>query len=181
MIQNRQDFLSFVDADRKNNSFNSRHSLVIKYLFLLRKCEYHKNLRHRFRFLFNYYRFKKMSQKYLTFIPLNVCDSGLSISHMGCIFINSHSIIGKNCRISQGVTIGSTNGNNESPKIGDNVFVGCNCSIIGDIEIANDICIGAGSVVVRSCLEPGITIGGNPAHFLSNNNSHKNLKVFANE
>ena len=65
--------------------------------------------------------------------------------------MNSNAVIGDNCRIHQGVTIGSTGGSDASAKIGNNVFIGAGASIIGDIEIADDVSIGANAVVTKSC------------------------------
>lgn len=59
--------------------------------------------------------------------------------------------------------------------IGDNVFIGTGDKIIDAIEIGNYIAIGANSVVTKSFIEYGITIGGVSAKKISNNNSHNNL------
>ena len=59
--------------------------------------------------------------------------------------------------------IGNNGLTNLCPKIGNNVDVGFGAVIIGDIEIADDIKIGANAVVNKSFLEPGITIAGVPA------------------
>ena len=84
-------------------------------------------------------------------------------------------MIGKNCRIQDGVTIGATNGSTCAPQIGNNVFIGSGAKIIGDIRIADDVAIGAQALVVKSILESGITVGGIPAKKISNNDSHSNL------
>ena len=108
-------------------------------------------------------------------IPLNVFGPGLSIAHYGTIVVNGNAVIGKNCRIQESVTIGATNGSSKAPKLGDNVFIGSGARIIGDINVADDIAIGANAVVVNSFNEKGITIAGVPAKKISDNNSHDNL------
>jgi len=52
--------------------------------------------------------------------------SGFYIGHFGGIVVNRMSIIGKNCNISQGVTLGQANrGTGKGyPTIGDNVYIG---------------------------------------------------------
>ena len=52
------------------------------------------------------------------------------IGHFGGIILNSLTIIGDNCNIAQGVTIGvSGKGDNRGvPVIGDNVFIAAQCS-----------------------------------------------------
>lgn len=47
--------------------------------------------------------------------------------------------------------------------IGNNVFIGANSIILLGVTIADNCIVGAGSVVCRSCLDPGTVIAGNPA------------------
>jgi serine O-acetyltransferase len=51
------------------------------------------------------------------------------------------------------------------------VYIGPGVKIYGPIEIADNIAIGANSVVNRSFIESGITIAGNPARKISNKGS----------
>ena len=108
-------------------------------------------------------------------IPLNVVGPGLSIAHIGPIQINARSKVGENCRIQTCVTLGATNGQSAAPQLGNNVFLGDGCKIIGGVTIADDVQIGANAVVVKSILEPGTTWGGVPAKKISNNSSSSNL------
>jgi len=55
--------------------------------------------------------------------------------------------------------------NNNAPIIGDNVTIGANVVIIGDITIGNNVIVGAGSVVTKSILDNCIVVG-NPARIL---------------
>ena len=96
-------------------------------------------------------------------LPEGVFDEGLSIAHIGTIIINHNARSGRNCRIHEGVTIGTTNGSNKAPVLGDNIFIATGAKIIGDIPIANDVAIGANVVVVKNIDEEGITVGGVPA------------------
>lgn len=56
--------------------------------------------------------------------------------------------MGKNCVIFQNVTIGS-NGTPIGPTIGNNVFFGAGCVVLGDIHIGNNVRIGANAIVVK--------------------------------
>ena len=47
--------------------------------------------------------------------------------------------------------------------IGNSVFIGANSTLLPGITIADNCIIGAGSVVSKSCSEPGTVIAGNPA------------------
>ena len=104
-------------------------------------------------------------------IAPNVCGKGLSIAHYGCIEINDKAKIGNNLRIHEGVTVGASGG--DAPVIGNNVFLGTGCKVIGAISIANDVTIGANAVVVKSILEAGVTYAGVPAVKVSDNNSYQ--------
>lgn len=184
MIQSKKDLHYYLQQDRLALNKETRKPKVIageadliwKYQIALRKCEYYTNCKpHSIRKYYFRYRLSRLGIKLGYSIPINVFDAGLSIAHAGTIIVNSHTKVGKNYRIQTGVTLGSTNGNNNSPIIGNNVFIGDGAKIIGQVHIADDISIAANAVVVKSELEPGITIGGIPAHKLSDNDSHKNL------
>jgi len=94
------------------------------------------------------------------------------IGHFGGIVINPKSIIGNNCNISQGVTIGiSGRGDRRGiPEIGDNVYMGVNAVIAGKITIGDNVVIGANSLVIKS-VSSNITVMGVPAVRVNDNNS----------
>ena len=87
--------------------------------------------------------------------------SGFYIGHFGCIFIYPDCTIGKNCNISQGVTIGNANrGKNKGyPKIGDNVYIGPGVKVIGAINVGNNVAIGANCVVTKDVPDNAVVIG----------------------
>lgn len=94
------------------------------------------------------------------------------IGHFGNIIINANAIIGDNCNISQGVTIGlSGRGNDRGvPIIGNNVYIGANAVIAGKIIIGDGSVIGANSFVNRD-VAPNTTVLGVPAKKISDNDS----------
>ena len=120
-------------------------------------------------------RFARLSVKLGFSTPCCNIGKGFSVAHYGLLVINGNAVIGENCRIQEGVCIGSTNGSEKAPRIGNNVFIGSGAKIIGDIEIADDVAIGAGAVVVKSIKEPGTTWAGIPARKISDHDSHSNL------
>lgn len=71
--------------------------------------------------------------------------------------INEATIIGKNCLIFQGVTIGV--GTSGIPRIGNNVILSSGAKIIGGITIGNNVTIGANAVVTKDVPDNSIAVG----------------------
>ena len=184
MISSKNDYLKYLEQDKlalgkKYKSPKLVHDEIWRFEILLRKTEFYVNCKKTFVgkifgkvLQFLYY---KKRLKYNTYIPLNVFGPGLSIAHIGSIIVNGNAKVGENCRIQDSVTIGATNGESDAPVIGNNVFIGSGARIIGKVNIASDIAIGANAVVVKDFNKSGITIGGVPAKKISDNNSHSNL------
>ena len=176
MITNKKELKEYLKADYDNN-YLTRYSPIKKFIKTLRKEEYYFNTGRKIMYLYYKWKMHNLSEKYLSYIPINCFDKGLSIAHLGCIYINQNVKCGQNVRISQNITIGSTNGESDAPVIGDNCFIAPQVCIIGKITIARDVCVGAGSVVVKDIFEEGTTWGGVPAKKISNNSSRLNIPV----
>lgn len=78
--------------------------------------------------------------------------------------VSPTTIIGRNVSLRQNTTIGAKgfNGAEKSPVIEDNVTIGPNACIIGNITIGHHSVIGAGAVVVKD-VPPYAVVAGNPA------------------
>lgn len=94
------------------------------------------------------------------------------IGHFGGIILNAKTVIGDNCNISQGVTIGVSGLDNKRgvPKIGNNVYMGANSVIAGDIFINDNVLIGACSFINKD-IEANSVMLGNPAIKISDKSS----------
>lgn len=91
-------------------------------------------------------------------IPSHVCiGGGFKVLHGFGIVINSGTIIGKNCTIVAGTVIGANHTGH--PIIGENVSIGANCTIIGDISIGDNVDIGAGAIVTKSIPDNAVVYG----------------------
>lgn len=76
---------------------------------------------------------------------------GVFIDHGMGVVIGETAIIGNYCLIYQGVTLGGTGkeSGKRHPTLGENVVVGTGAKVLGNLQIGNDVRIGAGSVVLR--------------------------------
>lgn len=91
----------------------------------------------------------------------------------GAIFMHAYSTIinakkvGSNFTCRQCTTVGNKiDGRNDLiPIIGDNVTLGANVVIIGDIKIGNNVIVGAGSVVVNN-VPDNCVVAGNPSKII---------------
>lgn len=92
----------------------------------------------------------------------------LRIEHQGVIVVHGQAVIGDDCAIHQGVTLGSREaaGTLGVPKLGDGVYVGANATVLGDVVVGSGAKVGAGAVVVRN-VPAGATVGGVPARILA--------------
>ncbi len=90
----------------------------------------------------------------------------LRLHHGVGLVVSSETIIGENCELRQSTTIGSIRLDDgsytASPEIGNNVDIGSNVCIIGDVIINDNVKIGSGAVVVKN-VSGDCTVVGNPA------------------
>lgn len=137
-----------------------------KYSFLLRLCSYLQTAQPRaimwplfvvFRVLLKHYEYKF----HIRVPPRTKIGCGLYIGHFGDIGVNGDAIIGENCNISQGVSIGqaSRGPRKGAPTIGDNVFIGPGAKIIGRVQVGNNVAIGANCVVTRDVPNNAVVVG----------------------
>lgn len=134
----------------------------LHYLYILRKAQkYQKKSVSRlfWRFVLRHYQIKYGFQIY----PETQIGEGLYLGHWGALVINPKAKIGKNCNIAQGVTIGQQNrGKNEGyPIIGDEVWIGPNAVIVGNVNIGNNVLI-APNAYVNFDVPADSMVMGNP-------------------
>lgn len=137
--------------------------LIWRYLYFLRREESAANK------LTEYYwrrRKNDLGAKLGIIIYAGCCGKGLRIWHYGSTIISGDAKIGEDCTFHGQACIGNDGSSTAAPVIGNNVDIGVGAKIIGDITIADNIKIGAGAVVTKSCLEQGRTLVGVPAKML---------------
>jgi serine O-acetyltransferase len=101
---------------------------------------------------------------------------GLYIGHYGGITVSSVATLGRDCNLSQNITIGVSGAGPKrgAPTIGDNVYIAPGARLFGKISIGNNVKIGANAVIHKdlpdnaiAVLDPGFKIisyaGNRPA------------------
>jgi serine O-acetyltransferase len=86
---------------------------------------------------------------------------GLHIPHAGTIVLHARTVLGRDCCLTQGVTIGisGTGERRGVPRLGDRVYVGANAVVVGPIQVGNDVVIGANSLVNRDVPDHATVVG----------------------
>ncbi len=96
--------------------------------------------------------------------PAATIGRRLVIDHGMGIVIGETAIVGDDVLLYHGVTLGAKSEatGKRHPTVGDNVIIGAQSTIIGNITLGAGSRVGAGSVVTRDVAN-GATVIGNPA------------------
>jgi serine O-acetyltransferase len=89
---------------------------------------------------------------------------GLVVHNCSCIFVLAKRI-GHSCTINQGVTAGSLRGAGW-PTIGNNVYLGAGCKVIGGVSIGDNVVVSANSLVIAD-VPSNCTVLGVPSRIVS--------------
>lgn len=97
---------------------------------------------------------------------------GIIIEHIGGIVINPDVIFGNNINIYNGVTIGIEKRGRRIgiPTIGNEVWIGANSTIVGNILIGDDVLIAPGTYINFDVPNHSIVMG-NPGKVVSRENA----------
>jgi serine O-acetyltransferase len=96
------------------------------------------------------------------------CDigPGLTIGHFGVVILHPRVKMGRDCSLGQDTTIGTCgNGATGVPVIGDGVYFGTGCRVLGAIRVGDHAAIGANAVVLQD-VPDGATAVGVPARIV---------------
>ena len=109
--------------------------------------------------------------RFLTGIEIHpgaTIGKGVFIDHGMGVVIGETAIIGDYCLIYQNVTLGGTGKQTgkRHPTLGKNVVVGTGAKVLGNINIGNDVRVGAGSIVLRD-VPNDCTVVGVPGRIVS--------------
>ncbi|VEP16757.1 Serine acetyltransferase [Hyella patelloides LEGE 07179] len=116
-------------------------------------------------------RFLSHLGRFLTGIEIHpgaTIGKGVFIDHGMGVVIGETAIVGDYCLIYQNVTLGGTGKQTgkRHPTLEENVVVGAGAKILGNINIGNDVRVGAGSIVLRD-VPDDCTVVGIPGRIVS--------------
>jgi serine O-acetyltransferase len=121
-------------------------------------------------------------------IPLGTkIGRGLMIYHTGRVIINPRALLGENVTLSPGSVIGKSidlkSGESHYPIIGDQVYIGANSCVMGNVKVGSNVLIAANTFVNRDIPENSIVFGNpaiikrreNPTKYYIKNIIHKKI------
>ena len=104
---------------------------------------------------------------------------GFFIDHGMGIVIGETAVIGKNCVLFHGVSLGGTGKHHgkRHPTLGDNVLVGTQATLLGPINIGNNVKIGAETVIINHNVPSDCTVVGAPGKIVKQNGRKVNKEL----
>jgi serine O-acetyltransferase len=98
----------------------------------------------------------------------------LTIEHSGAIVVHGNAVVGDDCIIRQGVTIGNQRMDRpfDAPRIGHRVNIGAGAKILGAVHVGDDADIGANAVVITDVPAGALAVGV-PARIILRGPAHE--------
>lgn len=112
--------------------------------------------------------YRKVRNTYGIDLPYSVkLGRRVVVEHQGAIVVHGNCVIGDDCIIRQGVTLGNRYLDRpfEAPVLGDRVNVGAGAKILGQVTLGDGANVGANAVVLKD-VPAGETAVGIPAKIL---------------
>lgn len=142
------------------------HSNMEAFLYPSFKVMLHYRLAHKLYLKGHYFWARYISQRAVRKTGIEIhpgaqIGKGLFIDHGNGVIIGETTIIGDNCTLYQGVTLGGTGKEHgkRHPTLGNNVMVSAGAKVLGSFSIGDNSKIGAGSVVLNEVPENSTVVG----------------------
>lgn len=105
--------------------------------------------------------------------PAATIGRRLTIDHGVGVVIGGTAVIGDDCLLYQGVTLGMTgkHGGKRHPTLGSGVMVGANATVLGNVRVDDGVRVGAGAVVLED-VPNDVTVAGVPARIVRDRRYH---------
>lgn len=113
--------------------------------------------------------------------PGAVIGRRVFIDHGFGVVIGETAVVGDDCTIYQGVTLGGTTltaGAKRHPTLERGVIVGAGAQVLGAFTVGEYAKVGSNAVVIKP-VPPGATAVGNPAHIVRKEEQSRSAKMFA--
>lgn len=143
----------------------------VRYMFYFRICQ---NSKKKLIKSFCEYKLYRLCRKYGIEIKTSTrIGPGFVMVHPYNITITPYATLGKNVNILKGATIGISNGKRAgAPTIGDSVYIGINSTIIGGVNIGDDVMIAPNTFVNCDIPSHSVVIGS-PCKIISKDDATK--------
>lgn len=172
MIRSKKELRFYIMADMMMNRNKFKWNLkdrirhlifpdyIMRFLKSMRYCSYYKEKKSicNILYLYHFIRFRKLSLKLGFSINSEVFGYGLVIPHHGTIVVGNDNKIGNYAVLHTSTCI--TNGNK---LIGDGLYLSTGAKIIGNVQLGDNVSVGANSVVNKNVLEGNCLLTGIPA------------------
>jgi serine O-acetyltransferase len=111
--------------------------------------------------------------------PGAVIGKGFFCDHGMGVVIGGTAEVGENCVLFQGVTLGGTGKHQgkRHPTIGNSVLIGAHATLLGPINVGDNVNIGAETVIINSDVPSNATVVGSPGKIVKLNGKKVNLKL----
>lgn len=133
-------------------------TLGLRFMFWGRFSE---NCHNRFTYMIAKIMMHHYKEKHNLMLPFGRTGGGLALGYPHDIIVNGGVKIGEYACLYKGVLIGSVKGGKRGgvPTIGDNVVIGQNATVVGNITVGNDVLIAAGAFVNFDIPDHSVVIG----------------------
>jgi len=127
-------------------------------------------------------RFVSQTMRFVTGIEIHpgaTIGKGLFIDHGMGIVIGETAENGKNCVLYQNVTLGGTGKHvgKRHPTIGCNVMIGTAATLLGPIQVGNNVKIGAETFIINHDVPDDCTVVGAPGVIVRKNGEKVHLEL----
>lgn len=181
MIKNRIDLKYYLHEDLKRFAYKpkwwtkltfSETWMIYSYMRNLRFYEYYTNNRRWYTlpmYIYHCLLYRYRSLKTRISIPVNVVGPGFYFVHPGFLRINPDVKIGRNVTVLPNVLIGRKRPDlMANIVIGDNCYIATGVTILGPVNIGNNVTIAANSVVIKD-IPDNCVVSGVPAKIIRQN------------
>lgn len=165
----KDDSYAFSTFRDKNGKISRRERMMIEFKVVKNFRKYQSNYNTVWRYFYSL-KLRRYRYKYgLEIVNINI-GKGFVVGHWGRIVINGESKIGDQFMVTHGVTVGrDIRGKRKGvPTIGNRVAIRANSTVVGNINIGDDVLISPNTFVNFDVPSNSIVIG-NPAKIISRN------------